>query len=665
MKIKLVMPPRSFLNEAKGMTSIPPMGIAHLASFIKQKGYEVSLDDLDIKVINDKCLFDTLLDLQKQYDQNDIEEYLANNKPNHYLDKITSLLLQKIDYKGYDIIGFSIIESSAIDSTLLLAKKIKQETNAIIVLGGTCVRPSFKETYKFIDHIVIGEGETALLKIVNHLENKPQPVETLTFPKPVPDFEGLPLSCYKTMPEGGQFSNYGKILILPYIWSWGCPYNCAFCGNSISNRKVYSKTVEQTVTELEELSKKYTKFFFILNEYIHTIPEDTRKLCQEIINKKLEITWCGSARCDIDNSLLQLLRKAGCCYIYFGLESGSDNILKKMRKGFTKKLASKTIKEAHNSNMWITASMIVGFPQETEKDFEETFDFINKHQKYIDFLAVSQYYLVESAVTREPEKFGIEIMNPVGWDTHAIRDRFSYNETNGHSWKELKKIKTRRLQKLLKLFYLHKSIPESFLRSSTYDSMYALDKFKDKKKAWNFLKKLYNKRLNKEEPVINITSLCNNNCKFCKKPKNVTSSNEEIAKKVEEAKKNNAKMIVLSGGEPTVHKSIFEIVEYIKNQGLEVKLNTNARALSIPSFCEKMYNAGVRIISVKLYSHELEVHDKITKVPKSFEQTIRGINNWKRLGGEVEIKTVLFKENKKKISEFVDFILDLETHPTF
>lgn len=666
-RIKLIMPPRSFLYEGYGLISIPPLGIAYLSSFLKKKGYDVELDDLDIKIISDKNLFDNLLDLQKKYNSKDLEDFLLGNTSNPYLEEVTELLLQNVDYKGWDIIGFSLIESSAVDFALLLSKKIKETTKAKIIFGGSCADLFIKEKYNFVDYVILGPGEKFLLDALYQIENKPQNnMPICLFPKLIPDFTGLPLSCYRNMPERGQFSNVGKILILPYTWAWGCQYKCSFCGNSLNEGHVSLKPVNEVVNELKELSqKKETKYFFILNEYVHSDSKHSSKLCREIKKQDLDIKWCGSARCNIDTNLVSLLQEAGCCYLFFGLESASDNILKKMRKGYNKEIAERTIRTVSRAGIWVNASIIVGFPNETEEDFNETFNFVDRNHEFLDQISVSKFYLVDSAITNEPKDFGIEIIENSGVDKNSSRETFSYNEINGFSWEELKKVKERRFHKLLKLFYLHKSIPEKIFRSSTYNLLYAFDKLEDKKKVLEFTKEQWHKTKLREEPVINISSLCNNNCLFCKKPSDATNSFEVISEKIKELKKNGAVRIVISGGEPTIEPLLFEILELVKKEDMEIKLKTNARMLSNPFFCRRVYSAGVRTISVPIFSNKPAVHDKVTKVNGSLNQSLRGIDNWKKIGGEVEIRTVLFDENKKNLSEFIDFILDLETDPVF
>lgn len=78
----------------------------------------------------------------------------------------------------------------------------------------------------------------------------------------------------------------------------------------------------------------------------------------------------------------------------------------------------------------------------------------------------------------------------------------------------------------------------------------------------------------------------------------------------------------------------FKIVKLVKNEGFDIMVNTNARMLSNPLFCRRLYSMGVRTISVPIYSKKPEIHDRITKVEGSLRQALQGISNWKELWGE-------------------------------
>ncbi len=118
--------------------------------------------------------------------------------------------------------------------------------------------------------------------------------------------------------------------------------------------------------------------------------------------------------------------------------------------------------------------------------------------------------------------------------------------------------------------------------------------------------------------------------------------------------------IILSGGEPTLVNSLFLIIRGLKDAGLDVILYTNARMLSIERYCKELRRTGLHRISVQLFSHLPDFHDEITQVRGSFEQTIKGIENWKRLGGHVDIRTEPLEQNRDDMSGFVDFMIRLE-----
>jgi radical SAM superfamily enzyme YgiQ (UPF0313 family) len=147
-------------------------------------------------------------------------------------------------WKGYDLIGFSGIFNTLFPSILCLAKRIKEEMEAKIAIGGFNtgeVGPEILKTYKFVDYIICGEGESPLLNLIHRLEEGEEPdvpnvvyrcgnkiidgrtknIKVFT-EIPKPDFRGLDLNLYK------KLSPFNK-LVLPYQFIRGCPYNCSFC----------------------------------------------------------------------------------------------------------------------------------------------------------------------------------------------------------------------------------------------------------------------------------------------------------------------------------------------------------------------------------------------------------------------------------------------------
>lgn len=161
----------------------------------------------------------------------------------------------------------------------------------------------------------------------------------------------------------------------------GCPANCTYCLTPvISGKAVRKRSIDNIFAEIEECYYKFgiKNFFFKAD----TFTIDARwagELCDRIINSdlygKIEFTVNSRAK-PLGKELLEKLKKAGCFMFAIGFESGSDETLKKIKKGTTREdnlRAAKLIKE---SKLPMLAYFMIGFPWETRKDIQETLEFI-------------------------------------------------------------------------------------------------------------------------------------------------------------------------------------------------------------------------------------------------------------------------------------------------
>jgi len=99
--------------------------------------------------------------------------------------------------------------------------------------------------------------------------------------------------------------------------------------------------------------------------------------------ERFDKPWCGMARADLSGKEIQALSKAGCRGIYFGLESGSDRMLRAMNKGITSMQMSDFIKRLHSNGILPAPSLIIGAPGERRADFEKTIQFLVDHSRYL------------------------------------------------------------------------------------------------------------------------------------------------------------------------------------------------------------------------------------------------------------------------------------------
>lgn len=155
--------------------------------------------------------------------------------------------------------------------------------------------------------------------------------------------------------------------------------------------------------------------------------------------------------------------------------------------------------------------------------------------------------------------------------------------------------------------------------------------------------------------------LCNNNCLECSvKPKGLSNkprNTEEILADIEQGKKLNFKTIEFTGGEPTLRPDLPTLISKAKNVGYkEIALGTNCRTLSNLEYLKSLKKCGVNRITTTLYGHDAKNHDMVTRVPGSFDQTVKGIKNSLNLGITTSVNTVVFDQTVKNIVKIGNFI---------
>lgn len=159
---------------------------------------------------------------------------------------------------------------------------------------------------------------------------------------------------------------------------------------------------------------------------------------------------------------------------------------------------------------------------------------------------------------------------------------------------------------------------------------------------------------------IDIGYSCNNNCVFCVNERNnfkdIDLSTKEVKNMIGEVKE-FFDGIFINGGEPTIRKDIVELICYAKKIGFKaIMMISNARLFSYDNFCRHLYKAGLRLVFVTLQASNAKLHDSMTKIKGSFEQTINGIRNLKRCGIEAYTNTVINTLNYKDLPQ-IPFLL--------
>jgi len=156
---------------------------------------------------------------------------------------------------------------------------------------------------------------------------------------------------------------------------------------------------------------------------------------------------------------------------------------------------------------------------------------------------------------------------------------------------------------------------------------------------------------------------CNNNCRYCSidyKMRELNKSTDEIKKDIAHAAKSGAEILGFTGGEPTIRRDIFELVEFAKKQGFRtIRIQTNGRMFASEQFTNKIIDAGANYFKFTVNAHTAKIHDFLSQVPGSFNQTIKGLKNVKAMGRTVEANILINKQNYRFLPQTVKFLVDL------
>jgi len=163
------------------------------------------------------------------------------------------------------------------------------------------------------------------------------------------------------------------------VTSRGCPYQCIYClWPATMYGHVYRKrSPKNTVDEIEHLinAENIDEVFFDDDEF--TLDrERVEGICEEIIRRGLKIKWhCMGRANNLSDRMLGLMKRAGCYQIFYGFESGSQDILNSIKKGITKQQMKKAVSMTQKAGIVAGGSFILGLPEDDKKTAEDTIRF--------------------------------------------------------------------------------------------------------------------------------------------------------------------------------------------------------------------------------------------------------------------------------------------------
>lgn len=353
-----------------------------------------------------------------------------------FLRHLTQTNLKEIFVELPDVVGLSVTSTCQFIPGYLLAKIIKQiKPETKIILGGSCADLFAKSDYKnkrdikkYFDYIIVGEGETALTKLMEYIKSgnrgnleaipnlllvddtneiryTEQIVENVR-ELPLANYDGLDLSLY-----------LAPRVILPYQTSRGCHYGqCAFCNHDEKYRHNYrSKDIKTVVQELLELAKKYqVQDFQFVDEAIR--PDCFAEMVEEM-DKHPEfrtIQWFYYSRVSraYTEELLRKAKRNGCSMVMFGVETLNQRLLKHIKKGINAETSKYCLRLFHECGIKTHAWLMCNLPSETLEEAKEDMEQVRELDDVIDMFSVGPFCLYKNTdMYSNPEKYGIVSVN--------------------------------------------------------------------------------------------------------------------------------------------------------------------------------------------------------------------------------------------------------------
>ncbi len=372
MRLAFINPP--FLNRhgrysreqrspaiTKSGTFYYPMWLSYAAGFMESLGHEVRLLDAPAKKLPPELLSD-----QIERFKPDIV-VVATSTPSIYGDVSYAASLK-------DLLPESFVVLVGVHVTALPAETLSLDES--------------------IDAAVIGEYEPVLSELTQRLgEGRDlSGVPGLAFRRrsdnalvvndsrePLKDLDSIPwvTRTYRKHLDYRDYFYSGNLFpIVVMVSSRGCPNRCIFCSypQTVTGRAWRTRSMEDVIGEMEFIVREFSPLGEIMfeDDTFTANRERTIRFCEEILRRELKVKWSCNARADLDEKTMKLMQRAGCRSLLVGFESGSQELLDRMKKGTSLGIYKQFMAESKKAGLLVNGAFLVGMPGETVETMEKT-----------------------------------------------------------------------------------------------------------------------------------------------------------------------------------------------------------------------------------------------------------------------------------------------------
>lgn len=398
----------------------PHIGVAYLLAMAQQNGIHARYIDMVSDGVSPE----------------DLAQYVANVRPT--------------------VIGFSAftVLMNAAGELAALVKAASPES--LICAGGPHVSALPHQTleeFPSLDFVVCGEGELVVVEFFKRLRAG-LPFDTIpglvtrgnrdVSWSPVNDIDSIPYPAWDRFnldKYQGTYPHRTK-LELPMVTGRGCPFKCVFCCRALGN-VVRRRSVASVIAEIEHNIDKYgCESIAFLDETFVLNKTWFNEFCSEMIKRGLnkKITWSCSTR--VSNTSLELfkqMKESGCYYIFFGMESADDTMLKRINKGITVDEIRSAVQWAKESGIIPVGAFIIGLPGDVSENTQKAIELGHELDLYsITFPIAVPFVGTELREMAVRGEYGMRILSQ-NWDHYGKQDP-GVMDSEDLSWAERKEL---------------------------------------------------------------------------------------------------------------------------------------------------------------------------------------------------------------------------------
>jgi anaerobic magnesium-protoporphyrin IX monomethyl ester cyclase len=390
MRILLVNPPQTFYPGSDLPSGNLPLGLMYIAAVLEKAGHKTEILDAFMTDVSVRKIGDTA-EIGMKYEK--IKQELRQRKP--------------------DIVGISNPFTCQAEHAVKVADIVKEiDSDVPTVVGGphvSAVPEEFMTQTRDVDVSVMGEGEFTMLDIVRGYEGKTKMSEVQgivyrkknelirTPPRPfLKNLDELPYPAYHLVdmerylnPEKIEYRSFQDRSI-SMITSRGCPFNCSFCSVHLHMGKAFrAHSVDYVVNHIERVINEYkVKTIFFEDDNMTFDIKRFEAICDGILKRKIKFKWetPNGIRADyLTLGLLKKMKQSGCQSVFFGVESGDQQVLNDIiSKSLDLNAVINVAKMCKEIGLNTAGFYIIGFPGEKKEDMLKTVDFALKLKRKYD-----------------------------------------------------------------------------------------------------------------------------------------------------------------------------------------------------------------------------------------------------------------------------------------